>query len=87
MKVFDRRKRWHFHRGVLEIFIFSQRRIRPFPLGVLELWDLSKRRRRPKLLVSLELLVSSRRRGGLHTLLPWSTWSRAGEGDLHYLLP
>jgi hypothetical protein len=36
MKVFDRR-RWHFPRGVLEVFVFSWRRTWPFPLGVLEL--------------------------------------------------
>jgi hypothetical protein len=44
MKVFDRR-RWHFPRGVLEVFVFSQRRTRSFPLSVLELWDLNRRRR------------------------------------------
>jgi hypothetical protein len=37
MKVFDRRRRWHFPRGILEVFVFSRRRTRPFPLGVLEL--------------------------------------------------
>jgi hypothetical protein len=62
IKVFDRRRRWHFPRGVLEVFVFSRRRTRPFPLGVLELWDLRRRRRQLKLHVALELLVSSRRR-------------------------
>jgi hypothetical protein len=61
MNVFDRRRRWHFPCGVLEVFVFNRRRTQPFPLGVLELWDLNRRRRRPKLHVSLELLVSSRR--------------------------
>jgi hypothetical protein len=37
MKVFDRRRRWHFPCGVLEVFVFSRRQTRPFPLGVLEL--------------------------------------------------
>jgi hypothetical protein len=36
MKAFDRR-RWHFPRGVLEVFVFSRTRTRPFPLGVLKL--------------------------------------------------
>jgi hypothetical protein len=58
MKVFGRRRRWHFPRGVMELFVFSQKRTH----GVLELWGLSRRRRRPKLLIVLELLVSRRRR-------------------------
>jgi hypothetical protein len=62
MKVFDRRRRWHFPHGVMEVFVFSRRRTRPFSDGVLELWDLSRGRRRPKLLVVLELLVSRIRR-------------------------
>jgi hypothetical protein len=37
MKVFDRRRRWHFPCGVLEVFVFSRRQTRPFPLSVLEL--------------------------------------------------
>jgi hypothetical protein len=30
MKVFDRRRRWHFPRSVLEVFVFNRRRTRPF---------------------------------------------------------
>jgi hypothetical protein len=37
MKVFDRRRRWLFPYGVLEVFVFSRRRTQPFPLGLLEL--------------------------------------------------
>jgi hypothetical protein len=44
MMVFDRRRRWHFPCGVLEVFFFSQRRTQTFPLGVLELYDLSRRK-------------------------------------------
>jgi hypothetical protein len=62
MKIFGRRRRWPFPRGVLEAFFFSWRRTRPFPLHVLELWDLSRRRRWPMLLVALEHLVLNRRR-------------------------
>jgi hypothetical protein len=76
MNVFNRRRRWHIPRGILEVFVFSQMRTQLFPLSVLELWDLSRRRwckllvaqellvssRRRRLLVALELLVSSRRR-------------------------
>jgi hypothetical protein len=62
MNVFDRRRRWHIPRGVMEVFVFSRRRTRPFLLGVLKLRDLSRMTRWSKLLVAHELLVSSRRR-------------------------
>jgi hypothetical protein len=49
IKVLDRRRRWTFPLGVMELFVSHRRRSRPFLLGVLELWDLSGRRRHPKL--------------------------------------